>query len=123
MCNRCEKELAQEDAMRQGDKVVCEDCLMDLMSPSKACDPWAVKLAKGATKTTAEAAASLQGLEKKLYEFVCARGQASRSELTRALEITPDQLDRAFAVLRHMELLRGQKTPDGRVSYIPFSVG
>jgi hypothetical protein len=123
LCSRCGKELPPEDAVSRDGNTVCEDCLMDLMSPAKACDPWAVKMAKGSMGTTADAVASLQGLEKRLYELVCARGKVPKGELPGLLGVTTDQLDRAFAVLRHMELLRGQKEPDGRVSCVRFSEG
>jgi hypothetical protein len=120
-CSRCDKELAPEEALNQGGRVVCEDCLMSLLSPAKACDPWAVKMAKGSMGTTADGVASVQGLEKRIYELVCARGKVPKADLPNLLEAAPDQVDRALAVLRHMELLRGEKGPDGRVFRVRFS--
>ncbi|MBI5444410.1 MAG: hypothetical protein HY900_24765 [Deltaproteobacteria bacterium] len=119
-CSRCDREMAPEDAVDRGGQLVCEDCLMDLLSPAKACDPWAVKMAKGSMGTTADAVAALQGVEKRLYELVCQRGAVLKVELPALLEVTPDQVDRALAVLRHMELLRGQKAEDGRVLCVRF---
>ena len=120
-CSRCNKELAPEEGLNQGGQVVCEDCLMNLLSPAKACDPWAVKMAKGSMGTTADGVASLQGLEKSIYELVCDRGKIPKMDLPGLVEARPDQVDRALAVLRHMELLRGEKGPDGRVFCVRFS--
>ena len=120
-CDRCEKEVVPEEAVARGDGYVCEDCLMSLMSPAKACDPWAVKMAKGSVKTDAEAVASLQGVEKRVYERVCAEGEIPKSALAGKLAITQDEADRALAVLRHMELLGGKKRTDGTVIVTRFS--
>lgn len=120
-CSRCGNEVALEEAIPRGDGVVCEDCLMNVMSPAKACDPWAVKMAKGSLKTVADAEASLQGLEKRIYDLVCAEGKVRKSDLPAVLEVTFEQVERATAVLRHMELLRGQKDPDGTIFITRFS--
>jgi hypothetical protein len=69
-CERCRKAFPAEYAVSQGDQVVCEDCAMDLISPAKACDPWAVKMASGSFQTKADAVATLQGTEKQLYAFI-----------------------------------------------------
>ncbi|MBI5440622.1 MAG: hypothetical protein HY900_05340 [Deltaproteobacteria bacterium] len=119
-CSRCDKEISAEDAVNRGGQLVCEDCLMDLLSPAKACDPWAVKMAKGSMGTTADAIASLRGVEKRLYELVCERGGVPKVDLPALLEVSLDQVDRAIAVLRHMELVRGHKAEDGRVLCVRF---
>ncbi len=119
-CDQCAAEVAAEEAVQQGSRTLCEDCLMDALSPAKACDPWAVKLAKGADL---EARSALKGTEKALYELVLARGRVPREEAPQALGVTPRELQRAFAVLRHMELLRGDRRPDGGADLVPFAQG
>ena len=120
-CSRCGRDVAPEEAIPRGEGHLCEDCLMNVLSPAKACDPWAVKMAKGSLKTAAEAEAALQGLEKRLYDLVCAEGKVRKADLPAALEVTAEQVERATAVLRHMELLRGQKDPDGTIFVTRFS--
>lgn len=93
---------------------------MDLLSPARPCDPWAVKLAAGASPTEADAAASLRGLEKALYELVRERGRVPRPEAPGLLGVPADRVARAFAVLRHMELLRADRGPGGAVDFVPF---
>ncbi len=120
-CGRCGKAVGAGELLEHAGASVCEDCLMELMNPARACDPWAVKLAKGASKTEADAVASLQGLEKALYELVRKRGRVPRAEAPGLLDATADQVARAFAVLRHMELLRGDRGPGGGVDLVPFA--
>lgn len=119
-CARCGAALGPDDVTAPGGKPLCEDCLMDSMSPARACDPWAVKMAKGSAKTTGEAAAALQGLERALYDLVCAEGRVAKGEAPGRLGVSPTQLERAFATLRHMELLRGERGEGGAVSYVRF---
>lgn len=119
-CERCGREVSAEDALSRDGRRVCEDCLMDLLSPAKACDPWAVKMARGSMGTTADGVASLRGLEKSLYELVSERGRVSRGDLPKLLAVTPGEVERAFSVLRHMELLRGEKAEDGQVFCVRF---
>ena len=117
-CDRCKAELDPSEAMSQGTQTLCEDCLMDAMSPAKACDPWAVKLAKGASLNSGED--ELRGLEKAIYDLVVKRGRVPREELPGLLGVKPREVERAFAVLRHMELLRGQRRADGGADLVPF---
>lgn len=120
-CDRCGKDVAPEEAVPRGAGHLCEDCLMSVLSPAKACDPWAVKMAKGSIASAADGAASLRGLEKRIFDLVCAEGRTRKADLADVLEVTAEEVDRAFAVLRHMELLRGQKDPDGTIFVTRFS--
>lgn len=88
---------------------------MDSLSPAKACDPWAVKLAKGAGRE------SLKGIEKDFFELVGSRGAVSKEELPAALSATMAEVERAFSVLRHMELLKGRRRSDGGVDVVLFT--
>jgi hypothetical protein len=91
---------------------------MDAMSPTKACDPWAVKLAKGAKESGG--VGELKGLEKALYDLVTQRGRVPREEVSSLLGARSREVERAFSVLRHMELLRGQRREDGGADLVPF---
>jgi DNA-directed RNA polymerase subunit RPC12/RpoP len=45
-CSKCGKTLEKNECYEHQGKVFCEDCYMDILSPPKACDPWAVHSAK-----------------------------------------------------------------------------
>ncbi len=45
-CDRCSAQIESGEEMEYLGQVLCEDCYMDVFSPAKACDPWAVYTAK-----------------------------------------------------------------------------
>ena len=49
-CARCGKEIEKSRGYEHLGNAYCEDCYMDILSPSKACDPWAVYSAKSFLK-------------------------------------------------------------------------
>ncbi|MEW6486450.1 MAG: hypothetical protein AB1578_00855 [Thermodesulfobacteriota bacterium] len=117
-CDRCGAQVSADEAVSRGGQRLCEDCLMDALSPAKACDPWAVKLAKGAKD--AGGTGELKGLEKALYDLVSQRGRVPKEAAASLLGVRPAEVERAFAVLRHMELLRGDRRADGGADLVPF---
>ena len=94
---------------------------MDLLSPAKACDPWAVKMASSSFETEADAVATLRGLEKKLYDLVSRNGRVPFEELPGRLEVSRPELERAVSTLRHMELVRGHRRDDGGADCVLFT--
>ena len=91
---------------------------MDILSPSKACDPWAVHSAqtflKGKNKLS-----TLTALQMKIVDYVRGKGEAAIEEIVANLDITEEAFRREFATLRHMEVLRGTQR-DGKVVYVLF---
>ncbi len=63
MC-QCGKEMEKRFGFEHRKNAYCEDCYMDLLSPSKACNPWAVHSAKtfpkGEEKLSGELPSSLR---------------------------------------------------------------
>src|SRR4030042_3073060 len=45
-CARCSRGIEQSQSYEYRGNIYCEDCYMDILSPPKACDPWAVHSAK-----------------------------------------------------------------------------
>jgi DNA-directed RNA polymerase subunit RPC12/RpoP len=45
-CAKCNKEIERLQRYEYHGEIFCEDCYMDLLSPPKACDPWAVHSAQ-----------------------------------------------------------------------------
>ncbi len=121
-CDRCGTVLEPEEAMAHGSQHVCEDCLMDAMSPAQGCDPWAVKLATGAT-TSGGGEGELKGLEKAIFERVKKEGRVPREAVPALFGVRPPEAKRALAVLRHMELLRSDRREDGGADLVLFGTG
>ena len=45
-CERCGAAIEKDDEREFHGQKICEDCYMIVLSPAKACDPWAVYSAK-----------------------------------------------------------------------------
>jgi hypothetical protein len=45
-CERCKTSIIDGEEKELYGQILCDDCYMDLLSPVKACDPWAVYSAK-----------------------------------------------------------------------------
>ena len=96
--------------------VLCEDCCFELMNPPKVCDPLAVSSTLSVRKQLGQTGTEgLTELQKKIYDTVMERGRISREELTSHFNLTPKEMEREFAILRHCELLRAFK--DGSTVY------
>jgi predicted HTH transcriptional regulator len=95
-----------EDKEHLGQRL-CEDCYLDAAAnPPKACDPWAVHLAKS---DKGRSGVNLTSDQQKLYDLVKERGQITLADAAKQLGMSEDEVRREFATLRHLELLRGQK--------------
>ena len=45
-CMKCGRGIENQQCYEHQGNVFCEDCYMDILSPPKACDPWAVRSAQ-----------------------------------------------------------------------------
>ncbi len=112
-CEQCGVDLEENQVNQFQGKVLCEDCCFDLMNPPKVCDPLAVSATLTVRKQLGQTGTEgLTELQKKIYDTVSERGKISREELTSCLNMTPHEMEREFAVLRHCELLRAFKESD-----------
>jgi hypothetical protein len=91
---------------------------MDILSPPKACDPWAVHSAKTFLKGK-DKLSTLTPLQRSLVDYIKKKGEATLEELIQNLNLTEEELRREFAVLRHMEVLRATKK-DEKILYVLF---
>jgi len=80
---------------------------MDALSPAKTCDPWAVHSAKSFGKETG-GKFDLTGRQRKILEILNETGGAPPEHLVERLNISPMDLEREIAALRHMEKIRGE---------------
>jgi len=118
-CAKCGKETEKSQSYEYRGKVYCEDCYMDLLSPPRACDPWAVRSAQtfleGKDKVSTLTACQLQ-----IFDYVRQKGEATLEQIMQDLNLTEEAWRREFAVLRHMEILKATKK-GGRVYYSRFA--
>lgn len=119
-CGVCGCELAAEDSIEENGNIFCEDCYIESHQKIKACDPWAVYSKKTFRKEAGlEGTEGLTDLQKAMYELVVSEGGVKREEIAQKLGISEGEAENQFALLRHCELLKGQKRADG-VYIVPF---
>jgi len=117
-CARCNKSIEKSQCYEHQGKVFCEDCYMDILSPPKACDPWAVHSAQTFLKGK-DKLSTLTPHQSKIVNYVKEKGEATAEEMIKNLQLTEEELRRDFAVLRHMEVLRATKKGD-KILYTLF---
>ena len=117
-CAKCDKQIEKRQGYEHQGKLFCEDCYMDVLSPPRACDPWAVHSAQTFLRGR-DKLETLAPLQLKLVNYLKQKGEATLEELVENLNLTEEELRREFAVLRHMEILRATKRGD-RISYLLF---
>ena len=109
-CQQCALEIETgEERVRHG-RTLCEDCYIEALSPLKACDPWAVHSAKRLEQMGG--GDQFNELQRKILDYLKQNGRVRPDLLCRALKISPKELEREFASLRHMEKVRGEKKGD-----------
>jgi late competence protein required for DNA uptake (superfamily II DNA/RNA helicase) len=119
-CQKCGREIPPDEGLKHGQQILCEDCYIDATHRVQTCDPLAVRSAKLFRKTSGlEAAAGLTGLQKAIFEFIKSREKVTAAELVTEFSISLQELENQIAILRHCELVKGQKEGD-RVYLTPF---
>jgi hypothetical protein len=117
-CARCGKKIVKQQGYGHQGNLFCEDCYMDILSPPKACDPWAVYSAQSFLKGK-DKLSTLTPLQLKMVNYIRQRGEATVEEMVENLNLTQEEFRREFATLRHMEVLRGTKK-DGKIFCLLF---
>lgn len=107
-CQRCGKPIEKEQGYQHLGGLYCEDCYMDILSPPKACDPWAVYTARS-TLQGQDKFSALTPSQRRLVDYVKEKGEATAEDIMAALSISEQEFKREFAVLRHMEVIRRSK--------------
>jgi hypothetical protein len=104
--------MRDDESHEHYDKILCDDCYVNVLSPTRTCDPWAVHSAKRLETCSSQELAvnETQGL---IIRFLQDVGDAEPAEICRKLSIDPDQFEREVAALPHAEKVRGQ-LKDGR---------
>jgi hypothetical protein len=117
-CGKCGQEIEKKQAYEYRGNVYCEDCYMDILSPSKACDPWAVHSAKTFLKGK-DKLSELTPQQLKIVNYIKEKNEVTAEEIMGDLNLPEKELKREFAILRHMEILRATKK-EGKIYYAMF---
>ena len=109
-CDRCGKTIDSGNERNHLGRTLCEDCYIDALSPSRACDPWAVHSAKSFERHSG-GTGSLTPIQSEILRLLEDSGGMEPPVLLRQLggKLTLKELEREFATLRHMEKARGEK--------------
>lgn len=111
-CERCHTTIEAGEEKEHLGQTLCEDCYMDVLSPVRTCDPWAVHSAKSFEKHTGGGA--LTPIQSEMLVVLKRTGGIEPSALLQQLsgKMSLDDLKRQFAALRHMEKARAEKRGD-----------
>ena len=112
-CEHCNTTIEDGEAKEHLGQTLCEDCYMDALSPVRACDPWAVHSAKSLEKHGGGAGA-LTPIQSEILDILKKTGGLEPADLLQQLscQLNPEELQRQFASLRHMEKARAEKRGD-----------
>jgi hypothetical protein len=110
-CDKCGSSILPGEDRDHYGKKLCEDCYMDALSPTRTCDPWAVHSAKQLGEKTG--GLQVNPRQEEILSILAETGGIEPGDLARRLGISPVELERETAALRHMEKLRAELR-DGR---------
>ncbi|MEW5914586.1 MAG: hypothetical protein AB1814_18670 [Thermodesulfobacteriota bacterium] len=115
VCDNCSAAVEPDEIHEFAGKSLCDDCYMDAINPARACDPWAVYTASRLPEQV------LNPAQEKIMALIQAQGRALPEEMMRATGLDEAGLKRELATLRHMELIKGERLPNGRVATRRFN--
>ncbi len=106
-CDRCKENIAEGEEEELHGQTLCEDCYIDIFSPAKACDPWAVYSAKSFSKEDGSNI-EITEIQSKILQILKETGGAEPRIILERLQIKESDLEREIATLRHMEKVRSE---------------
>jgi len=112
-CQKCGVEFPKEEKFEQHGQIMCEDCYMDSLSPSRSCDPWSTRSAQNAMNQNGDAGKTSE-LQDKIMLEVAASGGTQVSDLANKLFISENELEREIVTLHHMQKVKSEKRDDGK---------
>ncbi len=103
-CDKCGAVIEPGEEEVCNNQTLCEDCYMDVLSPTKICDPWAVHHAKSCAGDELHLNATQQQIITALTES----GGLEMEPLAQKVGLTTRELERELATLRHMEKIKAR---------------
>ncbi|NMD43096.1 MAG: hypothetical protein GYA86_07295 [Firmicutes bacterium] len=109
-CEKCGLAMAEGEKYSHGGKDLCEDCYLEAVSVPKTCDPLSVRAARvDREKKGLTGAEELLPIQEAILNLIKERKRVTREEVLEELNLSPLELEKNFAVLRHCELAKGEK--------------
>jgi hypothetical protein len=106
-CERCGNIVKEQNCREFQEKIICEDCYMEDLSPVKTCDPWAVYSAKSSLEKEGPKA-NITKMQSRILQILEETGGVEPEILSERLQLDSSDLEREIATLRHMEKARAQ---------------
>lgn len=105
-CHQCQQAIPDGEDHDHAGKIFCEDCYIDILSPTRFCDPWADFSARSFEKNNPEI--SLTKTQKTLLNLIRVMGKAEPFELIEQSEgrISPADGERECATLLRLGKIR-----------------
>ena len=120
-CQKCQCDIPENESYIHLGETLCEDCYIDVRSPAKSCDPWAVYSATRTRETAGlTGAEGLNTLQQAIYNYIRDKGKTTPDEVMTRFNITSQDLHNQIATLRHCELVKGRKEGNN-IFLAPFS--
>ncbi|MGC8602429.1 MAG: hypothetical protein ACP5VS_01930 [Desulfomonilaceae bacterium] len=113
-CDRCNQKINDGDEREFHNQKLCDDCYMDVLSPTKTCDPWAIYTAKSISEKNS-GQVQLNDIQSKIIQVLKETGGVEFSELVQKVGSDPRTIEREFAALRHIEKVRAEMRGDKKV--------
>lgn len=110
-CERCGSQIEESEETEYLGQILCEDCYIDVLSPVKTCDPWAVYAAKSMTDEDSV----FTVLQEKILQILGETNGIEPEVLAKKLNLKASDLQREIATLRHMEKIRARMKGDKKV--------
>ncbi|MCX5873791.1 MAG: hypothetical protein NTY51_11260 [Deltaproteobacteria bacterium] len=113
-CDKCSHEIKDGDEREFNDQTLCDDCYMDVLSPTRTCDPWAVFTAKSLTDNNT-GSVQLNETQTKILQVLKETGGVEFPILVEKVGSDSKVVEREFAALRHIEKVRAEMRGDRKV--------
>ena len=113
ICMQCGQSMPEEENYSHAGKDLCEDCYMEAVSVPKTCDPLSVRAARIDRESKGiKGEEGLLPIQKEILNFIKEKQKVTREEVAGRFTLSPKEMEKHFAVLRHCELAKGNKEGD-----------
>ena len=106
ICDRCRQSIKKGEERKHHGQILCEDCYMDVLSPTRICDPWAVHSAKSLEKSGFNQ--QFTEVQKEILKLLEETGGLEPALIAEKLHLKMSDLEMEIAALRHIEKVRGE---------------
>ena len=103
-CDRCGETIDAGEEKTNNSETLCDDCYMDVLSPTRICDPWAVHHAKSCSDDELH----LTAVQTEIINILTQTGGVEMAVLTETIGLGSKEIERNLAALRHMEKIKAR---------------